>query len=160
MLPTLVPCLTHSTPPITLSLPYLRAVFLSSTQTNDDIQAVIQELSSYAYTTYNINTDENRIKMLYITPEKYSKSEQLNRMLLKLANSRMLSRFVIDEAHCLSQVRFVCCIVLCWCVMFTFNDWIWSCCVSWLNQCSFASLRRALHHYVSKSNIPIYCNTS
>ena len=96
-----------------LSTHFLRAVFLSSTQTNDDIQAVIQELSSYAYTTYNINTDESRIKMLYITPEKYSKSEQLNRLLLKLANSRMLSRFVIDEAHCLSQVRLLCNDLLC-----------------------------------------------
>lgn len=49
--------------------------------------------------------DEGRIKMLYITPEKFSKSEHLVKMLGQLAAGGRLSRFVIDEAHCLSQVR-------------------------------------------------------
>ncbi|KAJ1417556.1 P-loop containing nucleoside triphosphate hydrolase protein [Ochromonadaceae sp. CCMP2298] len=35
--------------------------------------------------------------------EKYSKSEQLNRLLNLLAGKGLLSRFVIDEAHCVSQ---------------------------------------------------------
>lgn len=47
--------------------------------------------------------DEGRIKMLYITPEKFSKSEHLVKMLGQLAAGGRLSRFVIDEAHCLSQ---------------------------------------------------------
>jgi hypothetical protein len=48
--------------------------------------------------------DEGRIKMLYITPEKFSKSEAMVKMLGQLAAGGRLSRFIIDEAHCLSQV--------------------------------------------------------
>jgi bloom syndrome protein len=80
-------------------------VFLSSTQDNNDIQQVIQELQSYCRGGGVAVEDDNRIKMLYITPEKYSKSDQLNRMLKRLADARLLSRFIIDEAHCLSQVQ-------------------------------------------------------
>ena len=85
------------------------------------MQEIIHELNGYCYgnfgssTTNNNNTnnrnnnnesaDDHTIKMLYITPEKFSKSEQLNRLLVKLAGNGLLSRFVIDEAHCLSQVR-------------------------------------------------------
>ena len=41
--------------------------------------------------------------MLYITPEKLSKSEYLKRILKSLYSEGLLSRFVIDEAHCVSQ---------------------------------------------------------
>jgi bloom syndrome protein len=43
------------------------------------------------------------LKMLYITPEKFSKSGKLKSMLGRLVKAGLLSRFVIDEAHCLSQ---------------------------------------------------------
>lgn len=95
---------------------------MSSMQDNEEVQSVVQELGSYcysSYTNYNANSitdDEARIKMLYITPEKFSQSEQLKRLLTKLANNSLLSRFIIDEAHCLSQVmcscRRWCCVVL------------------------------------------------
>jgi superfamily II DNA helicase RecQ len=43
------------------------------------------------------------IKMLYVTPEKFSKSDALKSILSKLEQKGLLSRFVIDEAHCVSQ---------------------------------------------------------
>ncbi len=43
------------------------------------------------------------IKLLYVTPEKISASAKLNEALKSLNNRKMLDRFVIDEAHCISQ---------------------------------------------------------
>lgn len=50
----------------------------------------------------NIITDYS-IKVLFITPEKLSQSEKLNYFLKKLEERNRLARFVIDEAHCVSQ---------------------------------------------------------
>lgn len=47
--------------------------------------------------------DESRIKLLYITPEKFSKSTAIRNLLQQLMQFKLLSRFVLDEAHCLSQ---------------------------------------------------------
>lgn len=47
--------------------------------------------------------DDNEIKLLYITPEKFSKSDYMKRVLGELSDKGMLSRFVLDEAHCVSQ---------------------------------------------------------
>lgn len=53
---------------------------------------------------YNPNEpSENEIKLLYLTPEKFSKSESFRRLLGELHRKGFLSRFVLDEAHCLSQ---------------------------------------------------------
>lgn len=54
---------------------------------------------------YRADDDANNIKLLYITPEKFSKSNMIRNLLSQLARKGLLSRFVIDEAHCLSQVR-------------------------------------------------------
>ena len=43
------------------------------------------------------------VKLLYLTPEKISSSNKLLSVLENLHNRNMLSRFVIDEAHCVSQ---------------------------------------------------------
>ncbi|XP_038562165.1 Bloom syndrome protein homolog isoform X1 [Micropterus salmoides] len=43
------------------------------------------------------------IKLLYVTPEKVSASNRLISALQNLYERRLLARFVIDEAHCVSQ---------------------------------------------------------
>ena len=48
-------------------------------------------------------SDRKLIKMLYITPEKFAKSETLKNLLKSLDSKQLLSRFVIDEAHCMSS---------------------------------------------------------
>jgi RecQ family ATP-dependent DNA helicase len=45
----------------------------------------------------------NSIKILFATPEKLSQSTKLNWFLQKLEERGRLSRFVIDEAHCVSK---------------------------------------------------------
>lgn len=44
-----------------------------------------------------------RIKLLYVTPEKIASSSSLNNIFESLQKRNMLARFVIDEAHCISQ---------------------------------------------------------
>ena len=46
---------------------------------------------------------EHYIQLLYITPELINKSTAMNNALTRLYNNRKLARFVIDEAHCVSQ---------------------------------------------------------
>lgn len=48
-------------------------------------------------------SDENDVKLIYVTPEKFAKSPGLKSALKSLADRGLLSRFVIDEAHCMSQ---------------------------------------------------------
>lgn len=43
------------------------------------------------------------IKLLYVTPEKLFSSEKLPKMLNMLHSKNYIARFVIDEAHCVSQ---------------------------------------------------------
>ncbi|POM75149.1 Bloom syndrome protein, DEAD/DEAH box helicase, partial [Phytophthora palmivora] len=43
------------------------------------------------------------IKLLYLTPEKIVKSAEMMDLLQNLQRNGMLARFVIDEAHCVSQ---------------------------------------------------------
>ncbi|TYZ58506.1 hypothetical protein PybrP1_010465, partial [[Pythium] brassicae (nom. inval.)] len=44
-----------------------------------------------------------RIKLLYVTPEKIASSSSLNNIFESLQRRGLLARFVIDEAHCISQ---------------------------------------------------------
>uniref|UniRef100_A0AC35TJN0 ATP-dependent DNA helicase n=1 Tax=Rhabditophanes sp. KR3021 TaxID=114890 RepID=A0AC35TJN0_9BILA len=47
-------------------------------------------------------SDNNNIKLVYITPEKIASSPQFNRDLKKLHSMGKIARFVFDEAHCVS----------------------------------------------------------
>eukprot|EP00871_Galdieria_phlegrea_P003879 jgi/Galph1/4492/GphlegSOOS_G3176.1 len=44
-----------------------------------------------------------RLRLLYVTPERISKSQQFHKLLVQLFSRNLLARFVIDEAHCVSQ---------------------------------------------------------
>jgi superfamily II DNA helicase RecQ len=44
-------------------------------------------------------------RLLYITPEKVARSDVLMRALNQLQQQHRLDRVVVDEAHCVSQVR-------------------------------------------------------
>lgn len=69
----------------------------------DDSFGLISELQSYSCPT-RTDEDERNVKLLYLTPEKFSRSGMLQNLLHKLYRGNLLSRFIIDEAHCLSQV--------------------------------------------------------
>ncbi|ESQ29381.1 hypothetical protein EUTSA_v10023226mg [Eutrema salsugineum] len=56
-------------------------------------QEILRELSS----------GNSKYKFLYVTPEKVAKSDSLLRHLESLNSHSLLARFVIDEAHCVSQ---------------------------------------------------------
>lgn len=45
--------------------------------------------------------DHDGVKMLYITPEKLNRSGMIQSLLRDLAGNNLISRFVVDEAHCL-----------------------------------------------------------
>lgn len=99
----------------------IRAVCLSQSATGQDYESsegrmLLQELRSYhnnsTKTFANLSPseqariqkeDEQRIKMLYVTPEKFSRSPAIRSLLQQLMHHQLLSRFVLDEAHCLSQ---------------------------------------------------------
>jgi bloom syndrome protein len=68
------------------------ASYLSSQQSSGEYQAVLRELRKAQPT----------MKLLYVTPEQLVNGGGLNDVLHSLAERRLLARFVIDEAHCVS----------------------------------------------------------
>ncbi|KAF5733498.1 putative DNA helicase hus2 [Tripterygium wilfordii] len=69
------------------------AAYLSASMEWSEQQEILRE----------IGTDYCRYKLLYVTPEKVAKSDLLLRHLEGLNSRQLLSRIVIDEAHCVSQ---------------------------------------------------------
>lgn len=51
----------------------------------------------------DLSTDNPLIRILYVTPEKISNSPRFQDILDFLFNKNLIARFVIDEAHCVSQ---------------------------------------------------------
>ncbi|XP_061393663.1 recQ-like DNA helicase Blm [Musca vetustissima] len=51
----------------------------------------------------DLETSPPRIKILYVTPEKISSSAKFQDLLDSLYSKNNIARFVIDEAHCVSQ---------------------------------------------------------
>ena len=68
------------------------ASYLSSQQSSGEYQAVLRELRK----------EQPTMKLLYVTPEQLVNGGGLNDVLRGLAERRLLARFVIDEAHCVS----------------------------------------------------------
>jgi hypothetical protein len=74
----------------------VKAVFLNSTQDYQTEQAAINRSL--------IETPAHGgIKLLYLTPEKLRNSKMMMSILRGLYNKNLISRFVVDEAHCLSD---------------------------------------------------------
>ncbi|XP_008210070.1 Bloom syndrome protein homolog [Nasonia vitripennis] len=75
---------------ISLDIP---AAHMSGDQTDSQTDAIYREMSK----------KDPVLKLLYVTPEKLSASQKLCNALTALYERGLLGRFVIDEAHCVSQ---------------------------------------------------------
>ncbi|XP_043718552.1 ATP-dependent DNA helicase Q-like 1 [Telopea speciosissima] len=79
---------------ITLNLKFgIPATFLNSQQTGSQAAAVLQELRK----------NKPSCKLLYVTPERIAGNISFFEVLKCLHQKGQLARFVIDEAHCVSQ---------------------------------------------------------
>ncbi|PSN41142.1 hypothetical protein C0J52_05200 [Blattella germanica] len=76
-----------------LILDQIPAAHMSGEATQKQESAICTELSKR----------EPGLKLLYVTPEKLSASMKMMDILQNLYNREKLARFVIDEAHCVSQ---------------------------------------------------------
>ncbi|NXO90022.1 BLM protein, partial [Certhia brachydactyla] len=71
----------------------IAATYLTGDRTDSDASKIYMQLSK----------KDPVIKLLYVTPEKVCASGRLMSALESLYNRKLLARFVIDEAHCVSQ---------------------------------------------------------
>jgi bloom syndrome protein len=74
----------------------VKAVFLNSAQDYHSEQLEITR-------QLNDTDAHNGIKLLYLTPEKLRHSNHIRSILRRLYHKQLISRFVVDEAHCLSD---------------------------------------------------------
>ncbi|KAL7980233.1 hypothetical protein Chor_001501 [Crotalus horridus] len=72
----------------------ISATYLTGDKTGAEASQIYMQLSK----------KDPIIKLLYVTPEKVCSSGQLMSALENLYQRQLLARFVIDEAHCVSQV--------------------------------------------------------
>ncbi|NXD30543.1 BLM protein, partial [Spelaeornis formosus] len=71
----------------------IAATYLTGDRTDADASKIYMQLSK----------KDPVVKLLYVTPEKVCASSRLMSALENLYNRKLLARFVIDEAHCVSQ---------------------------------------------------------
>ncbi|NXU90436.1 BLM protein, partial [Xiphorhynchus elegans] len=71
----------------------IAATYLTGDRTDTDASKIYMQLSK----------KDPVIKLLYVTPEKVCASNRLMSALENLYDRKLLARFVIDEAHCVSQ---------------------------------------------------------
>ncbi|CAF1574118.1 unnamed protein product, partial [Adineta ricciae] len=69
----------------------------SASLTGDRTPAEVSAIYAQCY------APEPKLKLVYVTPEKIGQSEQLNKLFAHLYMKNNLARFVIDEAHCISD---------------------------------------------------------
>ena len=74
----------------------VESVFLNSAQ---DYETEQKNITTRLFQA----TNHGGIKLLYITPEKLRHSNMIQNILIKLYEKKLLSRFVVDEAHCMSD---------------------------------------------------------
>ena len=74
----------------------VESVFLNSTQ---DYETEQRQITQRLFAT----TEHSGVKLLYITPEKLTHSGVIKEVLRRLYSKNLISRFVVDEAHCLSD---------------------------------------------------------
>lgn len=73
------------------------AAYLTASTTKEDVKQIYQEMLS------GNNSTTTAFKLLYVTPEKVSKSKMFMAKLNQSYDAGLLTRIVVDEAHCCSQ---------------------------------------------------------
>ncbi|CCL98046.1 uncharacterized protein FIBRA_00040 [Fibroporia radiculosa] len=78
----------------------VEAVMFTSSTSKEEAREIDNRLVAMAHGRSGSDAD---IKLCYVTPEKIAKNKAFMPLLEKLYKARKLERFVIDEAHCVSE---------------------------------------------------------